>query len=328
MDAPVPAPRRAVVTGATGFIGRALTSALRTTGWDVAAIDLAGSGDVVLGDVSTPGEWQDACAGADLVIHAAALVAMPAPRDRRRFWQVNALGTRNVIDAARRHGVGRLVVVSSVTVFGNDFPDQVDETYPVRPTGVPYADTKIAAEQAALAAHLAGEVEVTVVRPGDVYGPGSVWIVEPLDMMRWRTFALPARGRGVFSPVHVDDLVAGIIAAGTTPAASGQVVTLSGGVGVTTADFFDRVAALGRMPRPPRLPTEAMLAASVAAGAGAWLRRRPTRLSVDAVRYLGDRRGTYSIATAQALLGWAPTIGLDEGMARLSSQTGEPPRVA
>jgi nucleoside-diphosphate-sugar epimerase len=296
---------------------------LRSAEWAVRGIALDGSGDLLPGDVSEPGTWQDACADADLVIHAAALVAMPAPRDRRRFWRVNTLGTRNVIEAARRHGVGRVVLVSSVTVFGNDFPDQVDETYPVRPTGVPYADTKIAAEQVALAAHQAGEVEVSVVRPSDVYGPGSVWITQPLDMMRWRTFALPARGRGIFSPVHVEDLSAGVIAAGITPGAAGHVITLSGGVGVSTADFFDRVAALGGLPRPPRLPTAAMLTASVAAGAGARLRGRQTRLSMDAVRYLAERRGTYSNAKATGLLGWTPTIGLDEGMARLGRPVGE-----
>lgn len=285
----------------------------------VVGVDLVAdpSRRVIAGDISSPGGWQDAFSGAEIAVHTAALVSMSAPRDRARFWRVNAVGTRSVLDTARRCGVRRVVVLSSIVVFGNDFPDQVDESYPVRPTGVPYTDTKIACEQIALAAHAQDGLEVTVVRPGDVYGPGSVWIDQPLDMMRRGVFWLPARGRGVFSPVHLDDVVAGIAAAAESTHASGQVITLSGGVGVTTADFFGRVAALDGRRAAPAVPTPLLSAASAVSTAWAVGRGRPTRLSVDAVRYLAERRGTYGIGKARDVLGWRPVVSLDEGMTRL-----------
>ena len=127
-------------------------------------------------------------------------------------------GTRLALDAARDAGARRFVHLSSVVTFGLDFPDGVDERWPVRPTGVAYVDTKIAAEQVVLQAHAAGEIEVTVSGPGDVYGPGSrPWTVMPVELLKARRFALPARGRGIHSPVYVDDLVDGIVAAAAQP---------------------------------------------------------------------------------------------------------------
>ena len=98
------------------------------------------------------------------------------PSSTEHFWRVNTLGTRNVLDAAARAGATRFVLLSSVTVFGNDFPDDVAGDYPTRPTGVPYADTKIAAEHLCLDAHLRSLIDVRIVRPGTstvrVVGPG------------------------------------------------------------------------------------------------------------------------------------------------------------
>jgi nucleoside-diphosphate-sugar epimerase len=298
---------RVFVTGAAGFIGRALSERFRADGWDVSGVDLAADPErgIVAGDVAERGPWQDVWA--DLVIHTAAVVSMRAT-GLDDVWRANVVGTRNAVEAAERAGA-RLVHFSSVTVFGTDFADGVEETAPVRVTGLPYADTKIASEQLVLQAHLDGRVEATVVRPGDVYGPGSrAWAVIPYELLRRRRFLLPAGGRGVFSPVYVDDLVDGVVRAVGGPA--GQVFTLSGGVGVPNRDFFGAYADLAGT----RLPT------APAPVALAFARVRQALPGDDdvnpfAVRYM-LRRGTYSIAKARAVLGYAPAVGLEEGLAR------------
>jgi nucleoside-diphosphate-sugar epimerase len=305
----------AVVTGARGFLGRALVAHLQARGWEVRGLDVQD------GDIARPGGWQRAMEGADVVVHAAAVVGMPAPRRPRLYWEVNTLGTHHVLSAARASRVRRVLVLSSVVTFGLDFPDQVDETYPVRPTGVPYADTKIAAEQVALAAHARGDVEVVVVRPGDVYGPGSIWVCEPLRLLPRRAFAVPATG--VFSPVHVDDVVRALATAAVAPAAGGQVLTVSGGIGVPAGDFFDHLGAL--LARPvPRLPVPVLLAGAAAQGGLARVAGRSVTLSPDAVRYVGLRHGTYAIGRARDVLDWSPQVSLEEGMA----QVGEWARAA
>jgi nucleoside-diphosphate-sugar epimerase len=173
-------PKRVFITGALGFIGRRLGERYRTAGAEVAGVDTRPEPvlGVVGGDVTEPGAWQEAAAGAELVVHTAALLGMRG--DPESFWRVNVLGTRNALDAAARADAQRFVHFSSIVAFGFDFPGVVDERYPVRPNGVPYVDTKVASEQVVLAAHAAGEVECTIVRPGDVYGPGShFWTVTP-----------------------------------------------------------------------------------------------------------------------------------------------------
>jgi nucleoside-diphosphate-sugar epimerase len=248
------------------------------------------------------------------VIHTAALVGMPT--DTSAFWAVNVRGTRLALEAARDAGARRFVHFSSVVTFGLDFPDGVDERYPVRPTGVPYTDTKIASEQVVLAAHAAGEQEVVVVRPGDVYGPGSrPWVLLPIELLKARRFALPARGRGIHSPVYADDLVDGVARAATAASAAGRVITLSGGVGVETRDYF---APFGRLlgMSVPKVPTGLALAGVAVIDRLARLRGVQNEMTPDGVRYLALRRGTYGIGTARELLEWEPRVPLDEGMAR------------
>jgi nucleoside-diphosphate-sugar epimerase len=228
-------------------------------------------------------------------------------------------GTHNVLTAAKRAGARRFIQLSSVTVFGNDFPDGVDESHPVRLLGVPYVDTKIAGEQVVLQAHAAAEIAVTVIRPGDVYGPGSrPWVVLPLAEIKRRRVILPAWGRGIHSPVYIEDLVDGILAANLTDAASGQVITLSGGHGVTTREYFGRIAAMIGQRRVPCAPTVPLL---VLAGAQAAIERltgTAGEVNPNAIRYL-TRSGTYSIEKARGLLGFAPKVGLQEGMRRSES---------
>jgi nucleoside-diphosphate-sugar epimerase len=302
---------RVLVTGASGFIGRALTARLRGAGHETRGVDLRPdpAHDVVAGDVTLAGPWQDHAQGCDAVVHTAAVVSLRLD-DPEGVWRANVVGTKHALEAAERAGA-RLVHLSSVVVFGNDFPDGVDERAPVRPTGVPYADTKIAAEQLVLQAHAEGRLPVTVVRPGDVHGPGSgAWAVTPARLIKGRRFTLPARGHGIFSPVYVDDLVAGIAAALTTPGAAGQVITLSGGIGVPNRVFFGRYAAELGVPLL-RVPTP------VAKSGAAVLQRLGSDPDVNprAVEYL-TRRGTYAIGKAERLLGWRPLVPVEEGLDR------------
>ena len=306
---------RVCITGANGFIGRTLARNLRARGTEVVGVDRDAdpSTGVVAGDISEPGAWQGIADGCAIVIHTAALVGMPS--DESSFWEVNVRGTRLALDAARDGGARRFVHLSSVVTFGLDFPDGVDERWPVRPTGVAYVDTKIAAEQVVLQAHAAGEVEATVIRPGDVYGPGSrPWTTMPLELLRARRFALPERGRGIHSPVYVDDLVEGIVSAAKSEQAVGRVITLSGGVGVETRGFFDYYARMLGRRRVPTVPTPIALAAAGLQSRISRARGTVSELTPDGVRYLALRRGTYGIATAHDLLDWEPRVGLAEGM--------------
>lgn len=308
--------RRAFVTGALGFIGRALADRLAADGIEVTGVDVTAdpARGVIAGDVTQAGDWQGHADGCDVVFHLAAIIGFGGRYED--FWRINAVGTRHALDAAAHAGVRRFVHTSSIVVFGNDFTGRVDERDPVRGTGRPYTDTKIAGEQIVLQAHAAGEVECTVVRPGDVYGPRSQpWVVLPLEAIRRRQLVLPARGRGLVSPVYVDDLVEGYVRAAREPAAAGQVITVTGADSVTARDFFRYHFDWLGMRGPVGIPTAAAIGLAAAGDALYRLRGQPSEANPGAVRYL-TRRGTISIDRARSLVGYEPAVGLDEGMRR------------
>lgn len=321
-------PGRVFVTGALGFIGRAVCERYRAQGVQVSGMDVRPDPDleVVAGDVSQPGEWQRHAEGSDLVVHTAAIVSMRDEPDR--VWRANALGTRHALDAAVRGGVRRFLHLSSVTVFSFEFPDGVTERHPVRPNGVPYVDAKVASEQIVLAAHAAGELACTVIRPGDVYGPGSrPWTILPVEEIARRRFVLPAMGRGVFSPAYVDNVVDGMVLAAASDEAAGQVFSVCDGRGVTTGEFFGHYGRmLGR--RVPAAPTGLVRTLAGAITTVARARGQENEINPAGVDYLA-RTGTYSIAKARTVLGYAPTVGLAEGMRRTEGwlrETGRLPR--
>ncbi len=311
---------RVFVTGANGFIGGAVAERFAAAGAQVAGVDFSAdpSRAVLAGDVAERGAWQDAFAGADIVVHTAAIVSNAYDGDES--WRINVLGTRHVVEAAATAGVPRLVHLSSVRAFSDlGFPDGVTEDHPVRPDGNPYVDTKIASEQVVLQAHAAGEIEAAVVRPGDVYGPGSrPWTVLPLEIIRSNRFILPARGRGIFSPVYIDDLVTGLTLAAEHPAAAGHVFTMGPARGVPAKEFFGHYFRMLGKRGPLCLPTPVAVAAASLAGTAERLRGNRTEINATSMRYLA-RPGGYSIDKARRLLGYEPQVDLAEGMRRTES---------
>ncbi len=316
------------ITGASGFIGRTIAARLRARGDEVSGVDFVADteANVVAGDITEPGAWQDHAQGCDLIIHTAAIVSNAEGMDAQ--WRVNTVGTRYALDAAVRGGATRFLYLSSVRAFSDTgFPDGVTEAWPVRPDGNPYVDTKIACEQVVLQAHAAGEIAVTIVRPGDVYGPGSrPWTIIPVQKIKQKQFVLPAMGNGIFSPVYVDDLVDGIILAAEHPDAAGQVFTISGGIGVPCKEFFGHYYRMLGKRGPVVVPTAAAVAATGAFATAAGLARQKTEINPISVRYF-TRTGTYSIDKTRRVLGYEPKINLAEGMFRTQQWLAEKGRL-
>ncbi|KAA0234991.1 MAG: dTDP-glucose 4,6-dehydratase [Acidimicrobiales bacterium] len=311
---------RLLVTGAAGFIGRAVSQRFLDEGWEVTGVDLMDGADgdpavpIVAGDVSEPGPWQDSVSGSDLVVHTAALVSNTATVDEA--WAVNVRGTRNVIEAAVAAGTSRIVVFSSCAVYSHHREGGVTELTPVRPSGGAYGDTKIATEQVALQSHAAGEIDVTILRPGDVYGPGSrPWTIIPIQMLKAHQVVLPARGHGTFVPVYIDDLTDFVWRAATSEVARGQVFNVTGGVAVEAREFFAYYCRMLGIDGPRVAPTPVAVALAEVIGRVLRLLGRRSEANASTMRMLAAT-GSVSIARAGDLLGWEPQVDLDEGMQR------------
>ena len=159
-----------------------------------------------LADVSDPTGIAAALEGVELVVHTAAYVREWG--EMEEFIRVNVQGTVNVLDAAEAAGAERVIHLSSVVVYGYEDEREQDESAFRRSVGFPYIDTKSASDRIAL------RRGAVVIRPGDVYGPGSTpWLLRPVELSRSGQLALPGRGEGTMLPVYIDDLTEAIVLA-------------------------------------------------------------------------------------------------------------------
>lgn len=310
--------RRAAVTGAGGFIGGAVAAALAREGAAVEGIDLrprlnaaAAEAGVTpaVADIARPHAADEALAGAELVVHAAAHVREWG--SMADFVAVNARGTANVLAAAARAGAARCLQISSVVVFGYDDPAEQHEDAFRRVCGIPYIDTKSASDR------LASRRGAVVIRPGDVYGPGSVpWLVRPLELARSGRLAVPSPGDGVMLPVYIDDLVEAVLR-GLERGEPGRTYTAWDGRPIRFREYFDRIAAMAGAPPTRAVPGSLLALAGAAEEAWARLRGRPPAFTARAGVFV-DRAGTASTERIRSELGWEPRIDLDEGLRRSS----------
>lgn len=309
-----------LVTGATGFVGGRLAERLLDDGARVRALArtpakaaaLARRGaEVVEGDLTRPETLGPAAAGCRYVFHAAAAVGESG--DPAVFRATNVDGTRAVAEAALAAGVERFVHVSSIAVYGLDPPDRCDETTPFDASDNLYCETKIGAERA-LEPVAARGLRFAIVRPSNVYGPGySVWTVRPAKLARAGKLFLVDKGSGICNPVYVDNLVDALLLAATRPEAEGRDYIVSDGAGVPWREFFGYYGRMVGQDRLPSFPTTIALAVAAAAGIGAKLTGKAAPITPEAVRFL-TRRATYDVARARRELGYAPRVGLDDGM--------------
>jgi nucleoside-diphosphate-sugar epimerase len=296
------------VTGAAGFIGSAMCRRLAAEGHDVIGIDLdpgaaarvtAAGAQFRRADVADRGAVRGALDGAGLVVHTAAL--LPGSGGMSDSVRVNVGGTENVCIAARDAGVDRVVHVSSVAAWGYDFKTDITEDEPLATRSPhPYVATKAASEL------VARKYGATIVKPGDVYGPESQpWAVLPFELIKGGRIGLPMKGRGILTLVYVDDLVDCIYRALTLPEGERGLFTAWDGRPVTAKDFFDGYARmLGK--RGVRTAPKAVLRP---------LMRLTPGVNPDDLIFL-MRRAVYPNARAREVLGWEPSVTLEEGMAR------------
>jgi dihydroflavonol-4-reductase len=221
-----PRPRRIWISGATGFVGKAVVRVLRTRGDEVIAAvrdprkaaDLVDMGVTVLeDDLSNVAITAEALRDVDAAIHSAGSYRVGISRaERGAMWDANIGTTTRVLDAAEQARTPRIVYVSTVGVFGNTHGEAVDETYRrnIREGFLSwYDETKFGAHEVAAQRARAGAPIVTV-QPSQVYGPGDhTEIGEQLRLAHAGKLRYRALEEVGFGLVHVDDLARGIVAA-------------------------------------------------------------------------------------------------------------------
>jgi nucleoside-diphosphate-sugar epimerase len=242
---------KALVTGASGFIGGRLVERLVLHhGADVhvlvrnpaAAARLARFPITFhLGDVTHTEDLEKAVPGCDVLFHCA---YGTTGSQKRRAW-VNRVGTERVLEAAHRAAAGRVVYLSTLMVYGQTADGDLDETAPRRRFGNAYSDSKLDAERTALQYARSGRVPVTVLQPSAVYGPyGGVWTIQPLQALKTGRVILVNGGDGLANAVYVDDLVSAMLLAAVKDEAVGEAFLISGAEPVTWRELYGRFARM------------------------------------------------------------------------------------
>lgn len=303
------------MTGATGFIGARLAAALAARGYRLRCLvraperarALAALGaDLVVGDTTDEDAMRRGMQDAAIAFHLAGRYDLGPRVDRHAVEQVNIHGTRVFLDAVRTTGVSLAIHVSSTAALGPAAGEGDENSSYEGPYPTEYHRTKTVAHRLALAAQRDG-LPLIIVCPSYVYGPGDEGPAGQVisDLLRHRLPGLSTRP-GVFSYVHVDDVVHGMVAAAER-GAPGSVYVLSGEV-ATANDFSRRVTATaGTWLSPLRFPPAVVRGTGILMDAVT----RVTGLRLPISRELAEVGGTgqrwvHSHARASAELGYAP----------------------
>jgi nucleoside-diphosphate-sugar epimerase len=274
--------------------------------WDVV--------ETLRGDLADTARLARACAGMEIVFHAAGFAhadAADTPEFAARHWAVNAAGTFRLLDAAAAAGVKRFVFVSSVKAVGEPGPRCVDERWDAPPE-TPYGRAKRAAEERVLAVGRETGMHAVNLRPALIYGPGMKGnLARLLGALRRGGFPpLPETGNRR-SLVHVDDLAQALLLAAGHPAAAGQTYFVTDGQPLSGRELYVtlRRALEGSAPRWA-IPASVLQGAAGLADGALWLvghRERRARAALD--KLLGW--ACYDSSRIQRELGYRPEWTLE-----------------
>jgi dTDP-glucose 4,6-dehydratase len=302
-----------LVTGAGGFIGSHLAELLARSGANVRAFvrytsrddrgwledadpEVAQAIEVFRGDLANPEAVGNAMRGCDVVFHLGALIPIPySYRHPREFVSANVEGTLNVLETARRGEHARIVHTSTSEVYGTAQTVPIDEEHRLHPQS-PYAASKVAADQLALSFERSFGTPVVVVRPFNTYGPRqSARAVIPTIVMQ--ALSRDVVELGATAPtrdfLYVEDTVLGMVRCAEADGVEGEVINLGTGTEVSIGEVAERVMQLLGRDVPLELDEN---------------RLRPQDSEVE--RLLADT------TKARKILGWEPSVELDEGLQR------------
>jgi len=280
--------------------------------------DLRASGALLVeGDLRDTQVLARLVEGSDAVLHVAAVYRTAGHPDRY-YHDVNVSGTERLLEAAARAGVRRFVHTSTVGVHGHVERPPADETAPFAPGDV-YQKTKAEAETLALEFGRRSGLPVTVVRPGAIYGPGETRLLKLFRAIARGRYAIVGSGEPFYHPVYIDDLVDGFLLALEREEAVGEAFIVAGPRYVSQRDLAEIIARhTGGRVLPFRVPAWPLRLAGalcealcVPFGLNPPLHRRRVDFWV--------KSRAFSIDKARRLLGYAPRVDLEEGIARTAA---------
>ena len=321
---------KVLVTGAGSLLARRTAEALLARGDDVVCLQ-RNRADIdtaqMLGDIRDADRVAAAAVGCDAIVHAAAKVGVVGPWEDYR--SINVDGTANVLAAARRHGIGRIVHVStpSVAHVGHAIVGGGAGGPMTGRRGAWYPESKAIAEQLALgtaSAQVAG-LAVVAIRPHLVWGPGDTQLVGRIvERARAGRLALVGGGTALIDTTYIDGaaeaLVAALDALSPTARCNGRAYVVANGEPRPIRELVLGICAAAGVDIAPRNVPRGIATFAGSVVEALW-KVRHARTEPPLTRFLAEQLGTahwFDPRPVREDLGWQPSVGIDEGLARLA----------
>ena len=310
-----------VVTGGGGFVGAHLCRRLARDGHDVLAIDVRQRPGQLQHDRITwiaadlrAQDWREHLAGADTVFHLASVHLQVGAPDEE-FRSVNVGVSATLARSAANAGVRRFVHVSTVGIYGHVLQPPANEDTERRPINA-YERTKLEGETAVRDTAFGLGLDLRIIRPAWVFGPGCPRTAKLLRSIHRRRFFFVGRGANLRHPVYVDDVIDALILASRAAAGERLDYNVAGPSPLTLRDLVDICADALGAPRPRwRLPRPAMVVAGHAAEAGGRLVGREPPFSRRSLAFF-ENDNAFDCSAAARGLGFTPGVDFRDGIRR------------
>lgn len=282
--------KKVLITGGNGYIGTKLTMALRASGYDVEVFDQPK-------DIRNKAEIDAAVTGKDIVYHLAALTHLNwTDQHPAETFEVNVLGTKNVVEACANHKV-LLNFISTCCIYGEPLEIPSIEEGLINPTDV-YAASKAAGEWIVKSWHMSNGMEYNILRLGTVYGPGvddkfraDTAIPVFLDFaIKGQKLPILGNGKEIRNYIYTDDLIEGLVAV-AEKGIRNETINISGAEQISVLDIASIALKLGRLPQD-------------------FMEFKPSRKNNFTYQFV-------SLKKANKLLGWYPKTRFEDGMSQL-----------
>lgn len=314
---------KVALTGASGYTGGHVLKSLLARGDSVRALVREGSvtptlsssgAEIVNGVLGDKDDARRLVQGCDAVMHIAAVYRTAGHPDSY-YREVNVQGTRLLLEAAVAAGIRRFVHTSTVGVHGDVRNPPADEDAPIAPSDI-YQETKAEADALAREFGRTHGIEVAIVRPGAIYGPGETRLLKVFRGIARGRYAVVGSGKAHYHLVYIDDLVSGFLLALDRREAAGETFIIAGPQSISQDDLAREVAkATGGSVWPFHIPAwpiqrlgDLVEAICVPLGLEPPIHRRRVDFWV--------KNRSFSIEKARRLLGYAPKVDVTEGIAR------------